>query len=93
MKNKKSKLYFFHICVRGAGLMSVYVGTQTFEKHVIWGYALIGLFQIVLGAQAPPTFVVRANQYCFDMFGLVWLDRSQRLSFHSAAARQLTDRN
>ncbi len=32
--------------------MSVYVGTQTFQKHMIWGYALIGLFQIVLGAQA-----------------------------------------
>ncbi len=72
--------------------MSVYVGTQTFQKHVIWGEALIGSFQTVLGAQAPPTFVVRANQYCFYMFGLIWLDRSQRLSFHSAAARQLTDR-
>ncbi len=45
--------------------MIVYVGTQTFQKHVIWGEALIGLFQIVLGAQAPPTFVVRANQYVF----------------------------
>ncbi len=28
-------ILLFHICVRGAGLMSVYVGTQTFQKHVI----------------------------------------------------------
>ncbi len=27
----------------------------TFETHVTWGWALIGLFQIVLGCSDPPT--------------------------------------
>ncbi len=49
--------------------------------HVTWGWALIGLFQIVLGEQitAPKTLplLILANQYCFKYFGLMWLDRSR----------------
>ncbi len=58
--------------------MSVYVGTN-FSKACDLRLSSNWLVSNVLGAQAPPTFVVRANRYCFYMFGLMWLDRSQRL--------------
>ncbi len=43
IKNCKNQNCILFVCVRGAGVW-------TFETHVTWGWALIGLFQIVRSA-------------------------------------------
>ncbi len=51
IQNKyKYKLYFVCVCP-GHRTNGCLLDLYTFETHVTWGWALIGLFQIVLGEQ------------------------------------------